>query len=359
MRAITAKAARNSRSKTSVSLTLAAVATHATGTPSPSTAPLYFVPRWARSVGLGPVRSPARLARTEQLSRIRSGWPRSMPTSRACTWASTPVSAQRVNHRRRVEPLACAAVAVRLHQGVPSRRKRRKVLSTRTVSAGGWPRAPSGGGSQTSMTVAIRRKILLSKAVLHVWPARHRDRQHGLLRHIAISGSCGNRLLGFSAALRRSELVALDVADLVPDRDGLRLMIRRSKTDQEGAGQEIAVPHGRHLKPVEAVRSWLRAAGITEGPVFRPVSRAGTVRGARLTDQSIANIVKRYATAAGLDPAAFSGHSLRAGFVTTAAERNVELTRIMDVTRHRDVRTVTTYVRRANLFKGHAGASFL
>jgi integrase len=67
--------------------------------------------------------------------------------------------------------------------------------------------------------------------------------------------------------------------------------------------------------------------------------------------------VKRYATAAGLDPQAFSGHSLRAGFVTTAAERNVELTRIMDVTRHRDVRTVTVYVRRANLFKGHAAGS--
>src|SRR5215210_5406333 len=153
-----------------------------------------------------------------------------------------------------------------------------------------------------------------------------------MLAHIP-PGLAGQRarailVLGFSAALRRSELVALDVADLVPDRDGLRLMIRRSKTDQEGAGQEIAVPHGRHLKPVEAVRTWLSAAGITAGPVFRPVSRAGTVRGARLTDQSIANIVKWYATGAGLDPAVFSGHSLRAGFVTTAAERDVELTRI-------------------------------
>jgi site-specific recombinase XerD len=93
--------------------------------------------------------------------------------------------------------------------------------------------------------------------------------------------------------------------------------------------------------------------------VFRPVSRAGTVRNVRLTDQSIANIVKRYAIAAGLNPRAFSGHSLRAGFVTTAAERNVELTRIMDVTRHRDVRTVTVYVRRANLFKDAAGSGFV
>src|SRR5215212_1195276 len=181
-----------------------------------------------------------------------------------------------------------------------------------------------------------------------------------MLAHIP-PGLAGKRdrailVLGFSAALRRSELVALDVADLVPDRDGLRLMIRRSKTDQEGAGQEIAVPHGRHLKPVEAVRAWLAAARITDGPVFRPVSRTGTIRSARLTDRSIADIVKRYAIAAGLDLAQFSGHSLRAGFVTTAAERNVELTRIMDATRHRDVRTVTVYVRRANLFKGHAGS---
>lgn len=148
------------------------------------------------------------------------------------------------------------------------------------------------------------------------------------------------RLLGRAASVRTRG------AQRPGPRAGPRgLAVRRSKTDQEGAGQEIAVPHGRHLKPVKAVLAWLAAAGITEGPVFRPVTRASTLRDARLTDQSIANIVKRYATAAGLDPAAFSGHSLRAGFVTTAAERNVELTRIMDVTRHRDVRTVTVYVR--------------
>jgi site-specific recombinase XerD len=166
--------------------------------------------------------------------------------------------------------------------------------------------------------------------------------------------------LGFSGAFRRSELVALDVEDLTDDPAGLRVTIRKSKTDQEGRGQQIAIPHGRHVKPVAAVRAWIVAAGLTSGPLFRPVSRSGTVRGAqRLTDRSIADIVKRHATAAGLKVADFSGHSLRAGFVTTAAERDVELTRIMDVTRHKDVRTVTGYVRRANLFKGHAGASFL
>ena len=166
--------------------------------------------------------------------------------------------------------------------------------------------------------------------------------------------------LGFSGAFRRSELVGLDVADLADDRDGLRVTIRKSKTDQEGQGQTIAVPHGRHLRPVEAVKEWLSAAGITSGPVFRPVSRSGRVRGdARLTDQSVADIVKAYAALVGLNVADFGGHSLRAGFITTAADRDVSEARIMDVSRHKDSRTVRGYIRRANLFKGHAGASFL
>ncbi len=98
--------------------------------------------------------------------------------------------------------------------------------------------------------------------------------------------------------------------------------IRKSKTNQEGRGQDIAVPHGRHLKPVAAIKAWLEAAGITTGPVFRPVSRSGNVRhgDARITDRSIADIIKAYAARAGLDVAQFSGHSLRAGFVTPAAE---------------------------------------
>src|SRR5215208_722112 len=166
--------------------------------------------------------------------------------------------------------------------------------------------------------------------------------------------------LGFAGAFRRAELAALNVEDLVEVADGFRVLIRRSKTDQERQGHEIAIPHGRHLKPIATVQAWLAASGITSGPLFRPISRSGRIRGeARLTDRSIAEVVKRYAAEVGLKADDFSGHILRAGFVTTAAERDVELTRIMEVTRHRDVRTVTGYVRRANLFKGHAGASFL
>jgi site-specific recombinase XerD len=172
--------------------------------------------------------------------------------------------------------------------------------------------------------------------------------------------------LGFAGAFRRSELVALDVSDLRQDKDGLRVVVRRSKTDQEGRGFEKAIPHGRYIRPVALVQEWLDAAGITEGPVFRPVSRSGRVRVAgksarppRLTTQAVADVLKRYATAAGLDASTFGAHSLRAGYITTAAERGADLARIMDQSGHRDPRTVVGYIRRANAFKDHSGSGFL
>jgi integrase len=165
--------------------------------------------------------------------------------------------------------------------------------------------------------------------------------------------------LGFAGAFRRSELATLTMEDLRHVAEGLQITIRKSKTDQESSGQTIAVPHGRHIKPVQALSEWLEAAGITEGPVFRPVARSGRVRSVALSDQSVGDVVKKYAGLVGLDVEDFGGHSLRAGFVTTAAEDDVSESRIMDVTRHRDSRTVRGYIRRANLFKGHAGASFL
>ncbi|KZB99365.1 Tyrosine recombinase XerC [Methylobacterium radiotolerans] len=217
--------------------------------------------------------------------------------------------------------------------------------------------------------------------------------------------------LGFAGAFRRSELVALDVEDLREDPEGLRVMVRRSKVDQEGRGFEKAIPHGRFIRPVALVREWLDAAGITSGPVFRPVSRSGRVRKSaqggnegvmnthpledevqarhpaegeeysspshqadakplrspdpgtaklpRLTTQAVADIIKKYTAAAGLDASTFGAHSLRAGYITTAAERGADLARIMDQSGHRDPRTVVSYIRRANAFKGHSGSGFL
>jgi integrase len=165
--------------------------------------------------------------------------------------------------------------------------------------------------------------------------------------------------LGFAGAFRRSELVALAVEDLTETPNGYRVTIRHSKTDQEGAGQEIAIPRGTRLRPVEAVRAWLEAAGIAEGPVFRPINRGGRVVAATLTAESAAQVVKDAAERAGLDPATFAGHSLRAGFLTSAADAGASIFKMMDQSRHRSVETLRGYIRDADRFKDHAGEGFL
>jgi site-specific recombinase XerD len=166
-------------------------------------------------------------------------------------------------------------------------------------------------------------------------------------------------LLGFAGAFRRSELVGLEVGDLTEAEGGYRVLIRHSKTDQEGEGQEIAIPAGGKLRAVEAVKVWLAAAGIAAGPVFRRVAKGGRVMPEALTDRSVANIVKAYAERAGLDPADYAGHSLRAGFLTSAAEHGANVFKMMEVSRHKSVDTLRGYVRRADLFRDHAGAAFL
>lgn len=166
-------------------------------------------------------------------------------------------------------------------------------------------------------------------------------------------------LLGFAGAFRRSELVALDVADIEETVAGLRVTIRHSKTDQEGKGVTIAIARGDVACPVKALREWLVAAGIDAGPLFRPINKAGRVAQARLTDRSVANIVKAYAERAGFDASTFSGHSLRSGFLTSAAAKGASIFKMMDVSRHRSVETLRGYVRDAEIFKDHAGAGLL
>src|SRR5215217_4444679 len=165
-------------------------------------------------------------------------------------------------------------------------------------------------------------------------------------------------LFGFAGASRRSEIVALDCEDLEETELGFRVTIRHSKTDQEGLGQTIAIVRGSVACPVSALRAWLDAAGIINGPVFRSIRRGGHV-GARLAAQSVADIVKDYAKRAGLDPMLFAGHSLRAGFLTSAAKRGASIFKMMDQSRHRSVETLRGYVRDAEIFKEHAGAGLL
>ena len=166
-------------------------------------------------------------------------------------------------------------------------------------------------------------------------------------------------LLGFGGAFRRSELAALTVADLDESPEGLRVTVRQSKTDQEGAGAVVPIARGATACPVTAVREWLTAAGVSEGPVFRAVDRHGRVSPRPLVPETVGRIVQAYAARAGYDAATFGGHSLRAGFLTSAAERGKALDRMMAVSRHKRVDTVLGYVRRAEEFKDHAGEGLL
>jgi site-specific recombinase XerD len=166
-------------------------------------------------------------------------------------------------------------------------------------------------------------------------------------------------LLGFSGAFRRSELVALDVADISENEEGLMVVIRRGKTDQEAAGRTIGIPRGELACPVKALRAWLEAAEIDAGPVFRPIDKGGNVRQSRLTCRSVANIVKAYAGRAGFDAKAFSGHSLRSGFLTSAAAKGASIFKMMDQSGQKSVDTLRGYIRDAELFRDHAGAGLL
>jgi site-specific recombinase XerD len=165
-------------------------------------------------------------------------------------------------------------------------------------------------------------------------------------------------LIGFADAFRRSELVALDIEDIEETELGVKVTIRQSKTDQEGQGQNIAIVKGSVACPVAAVRAWLKAAGIETGAIFRSVKKGGKVAG-RLSPQSVADIVKAYAERVGLDPALFAGHSMRAGFLTSAAKRGASIFKMMDVSRHKSVETLRGYVRDAEIFKDRAGSGLL
>jgi site-specific recombinase XerD len=167
-------------------------------------------------------------------------------------------------------------------------------------------------------------------------------------------------LLGFAAALRRSELVALDVQDLSFVSEGVVVRLRRSKTDQEGGGRKIAVPYGRTSAcPVRAVQHWLGHAHIADNAIFRSVSKSGNVAHDRLTAQSVALVLKTYARAAGLKASDISGHSLRSGLVTSAAQAGVAVHKIQQQTGHRSSEMLNRYLRDANLFENNAAGLLL
>jgi integrase len=168
-------------------------------------------------------------------------------------------------------------------------------------------------------------------------------------------------LVGFAGSFRRSELVSLTVEQVRPNVAGLEIVLASSKTDQEHRGRVVAIPFGSSEMtcPVRALERWIAAAGISAGSLFRGITRSGCVLRNPLTPQSVALIVKTYVALLGLDARMFSGHSLRAGLVTSAAALNVSAWKIRAQTGHRSDSMVARYVRDANRFSGNAAKGLL
>ena len=168
-------------------------------------------------------------------------------------------------------------------------------------------------------------------------------------------------LFGFAGAFRRSELVALNTWNLEEREKGLKVTIEVSKTDQEAQGQVIAIvqqPDSAYC-PVRAVQDWITVAQIQRGALFRRMYRSDKVGTPRLSSQSVAIIIKDYARKVGLDSSRYSGHSLRRGFLTSAARNRASIFKMADHSRHRSLDVLRQYVKDEDLFENNAGDGLL
>ena len=163
-------------------------------------------------------------------------------------------------------------------------------------------------------------------------------------------------LIGFSGGFRRNEIVSLDYENLDFVTEGLKITISRSKTDQFGEGTVKALPYFENTQycPVASLQKWIEISKISSGPLFRRFSKGSKLSDNRLTDQTVALLIKKYLQLAGIDSKDYSGHSLRSGFATSAAESGAEERSIMAMTGHKSTEMVRRYIKEANLFKNNA-----
>jgi site-specific recombinase XerD len=163
-------------------------------------------------------------------------------------------------------------------------------------------------------------------------------------------------LIGFSGGFRRNEVVSLDYEDLDFVQEGLKINLRRSKTDQFGEGSLKGIPYFENSKycPVISIEKWIKISKINSGALFRRFIKGSKLSENRLTDQSVALLIKEYLKLAGIENTDYSGHSLRSGFATSAAEAGVEERSIMAMTGHKSAEMVRRYIKEANLFKNNA-----
>ena len=163
-------------------------------------------------------------------------------------------------------------------------------------------------------------------------------------------------LIGFSGGFRRNEIVSLDYDDLDFVPEGVKIHIRRSKTDQFGEGSVKALPYFDKPRycPVVSLKKWISISKNNSGPLFRRFLKGSKLSEKRLTDQTVALLIKEYLQLAGIDSKNYSGHSLRSGFATSAAEAGAEERSIMAMTGHKSTEMVRRYIKEANLFKNNA-----
>ena len=162
-------------------------------------------------------------------------------------------------------------------------------------------------------------------------------------------------LIGFSGGFRRNEIVSLDYQDLDFVSEGLKINLKKSKTDQFGEGSVKALPYFNNTQycPVISLKKWINISNINSGPLFRRFSKSFNLSNNRLTDQTVALLIKKYLTLAGINSKNYSGHSLRSGFATSAADAGVEERSIMAMTGHKSPEMVRRYIKEANLFKNN------
>ena len=163
-------------------------------------------------------------------------------------------------------------------------------------------------------------------------------------------------LIGFSGGFRRNEIVSLDYDDLDFVQEGLKINLKRSKTDQFGDGSVKALPYFENSEycPVVSILKWIEISKINSGALFRRFTKGSKLSNNRLSDQTVALLIKEYLKLAGIDNKNFSGHSLRSGFATSAADAGVEERNIMAMTGHKSTEMVRRYIKDANLFKNNA-----
>ena len=163
-------------------------------------------------------------------------------------------------------------------------------------------------------------------------------------------------LIGFGGGFRRTELVSIDYEDLEFASEGLKIIIKKSKTDQFGEGMVKGLPYFNNeiYCPVNNLKKWLEISKINSGPIFRRFSKGSSLTDKRLTDQTVVLLIKKYLNLAGIENKNFSGHSLRSGFATVAAESGADERSIMAMTGHKTNQMVRRYIKEANLFKNNA-----